>query len=168
MPWLLADHSIAIPICCVPEAATAFRHERREYALHSSFRKGQPEMNSKMSMENVRSGGKVVQKSNVETDQAMSKIDAAGDVQQLIEVVKEIDQGRLEAELTKLHDELKKYDPSATAELERVKNAEAAAKRGDSSGVASSLKGAARWVLEFAQKIGSTVIAKIIEKQMGF
>jgi len=119
-------------------------------------------------MEDVTSRqGKVVQKSNVAVDQTMSRIDAAGDVEQLIEVVKEIDPKELVAELAKLHEELKTYDPSATVELERVKNAESAAQRGDSSGIVSSLKGAARWVLDFSQKIGATIIAKIIEKQMG-
>lgn len=124
-------------------------------------------MTSKMTMQDVTSGGKVTQKSNSPADQTMSKIDAAGDVQQLIEVIKETDPQLLKAELSKLYEGLKKYNSNATSELQRVKNAKSAAERGDSSGVASSLKGTARWVLDFAEKIGSSVIAKIIEKQMG-
>ena len=121
---------------------------------------------SKQSMENVKAGGKVLQSSNVDTDQAMKDIDAAGDVEQLIAVVGS-KTAAISAELTRLHEKLGRYDPNATAELQRVKNAEEAAKLGDGAGVVASLKGVARWVLDFAKEVGTSLVAKIIEKQMG-
>jgi hypothetical protein len=121
----------------------------------------------KQRMENVKAGGKVLQSSNIDADQAMKDIDAAGDVEQLIAVVGS-ETAAISAELTKFHAELEKYDPSATAELQRVKNAEEAAQLGDNAGVVASLKGTARWVLDFAQKVGTSLVAKIIEKQMGW
>jgi hypothetical protein len=125
-------------------------------------------MKSSQKMRGVKSGGKVLQKANVPTEQEMDEIDATGDVEQLIEVAGKIDPKKMEAELTKLHEELKKHDPNATAELQRVGNAEAAAKRGDSSGAASSLTGAGQMVLNLAKELGTSIVAKIIEKQMGF
>jgi hypothetical protein len=121
---------------------------------------------SKQTMQDVKSGGKVRQISNVEIQQVMEKIEAVGDIEQLIEVV-EAEIPPIAAELTRLHAELAEYDPKAIAELQRVKNAEDAAKRGDSSGVVANLRGIARWVGDFATKIGTSLVAKIIEKQLG-
>jgi hypothetical protein len=109
----------------------------------------------------------VLQSSNVETDQTMDIIDAVGNVEQLIAVVGN-DTAAISAELTKLHAELQKYDPNATTELQKVKNAEEAAKCGDGAGIVSSLKGVARWVLDFAKEVGTSVVAKIVEKQLEF
>lgn len=117
-------------------------------------------------MERVKSGRDVVQSSNVATDQTMADIEAAGDVQQLIAAIGN-DTETISAELRKLHAELVKYDPNATAELQSVKNAEEAARHGDSAGIVLSLKGVARWVVDFAKKLGISVVAKIIEKQIG-
>jgi hypothetical protein len=117
-------------------------------------------------MRNVRSGGRVRQSSNVAADQRMNRINAVGDVEQLISVVGSENEA-ITAELTKLHEELQKYDANATVEIQRVKNAEEAAKRGDSATVVASLKGVARWVIDFAREVGTELVAKIIEKQMG-
>jgi hypothetical protein len=48
-----------------------------------------------------------------------------------------------------------------------LKNAEEAAKRGDTAGVVASLNGVSKWVLGFAGDIGTSLVAKVIEKQMG-
>jgi hypothetical protein len=125
-------------------------------------------MLSKQTMENIKSaGGKVEQRSNVAVEQLMRNIDASGDVRQLIDIAA-TNLDVIAAELVKLRAELQRYDPGATAELSRLEKAEAAARAGDSSGVVESLKGAARWVVDFATKVGTSVVAKIIEKQMGF
>lgn len=125
-------------------------------------------MKSKQSMKNVKAGGNLLQKSNVLTQQTMDHVDAARNLQQLLEVTEKIDPAQLKAELTKLHKELMEYDPKAIAELQRVKDAEKAADQGNPKEAASTLIGTARWVGEFAQKIGASVVAKIIEKQIGF
>jgi hypothetical protein len=62
---------------------------------------------------------------------------------------------------------LEKYDPNATTELGRVKRTEKAAKENNGAGLVEALKDTAKWVLDFATKIGTSVIAKIIEKQIG-
>jgi ParB-like chromosome segregation protein Spo0J len=118
-------------------------------------------------MENVRAGGRVEQRSSISTDQLMRGIDAAGDVRQLVEAAG-TDLKVIADELAKLRTELHRYDPSAATVLERLERAEAAARSDDSEGVLMSLLGMGRWVLDFATKIGASVVARIIEKQMGF
>jgi hypothetical protein len=119
---------------------------------------------SSQTMESVFSGGHVRQASDAPANQTMKDVAAIGDVEQII------NEGGLDtiaAELQKLQTELAKYDPNATTEIARLKAAESAARQGDKVGVAENLKGAARWVLDFATKVGTTVIAKIIETQLG-
>ena len=123
-------------------------------------------MKSKQTMENVKSGGAVEQQSSAAADQTMRKIDAAGDVHQIIEITS-ANMKTIEDELTKLRSALEKYDPNATTELARIKSAEKAAKEGNGAGVVEALRDTAKWVLDFATKIGTSVIAKIIEKQIG-
>jgi hypothetical protein len=124
-------------------------------------------MSSKQSMEDVKAGGSVKQQSNVETEQVMRRIEAVGDVQQLIEVATS-NLAALAAELKDLIPQLNAYDPNALAEIGRLKRAEAAANAGDSHGFVGSLKGTARWVGDFATKVGASLVARVLEKQMGF
>jgi ParB-like chromosome segregation protein Spo0J len=120
---------------------------------------------SKQTMENVK-GKNVTQRSSHTSEQMMRGIEAAGDVQQLIEAA-DGDLDVIAAELEKLRLEMRKYDPTATVELNRLEKAEAAARAGNSSGVLNHLKGAGRWVVEFGTKVGTSIVAKIIEKQIG-
>jgi hypothetical protein len=120
----------------------------------------------KQSMRNVKAGRDARQKSDIAIEQTMDAVEAIGDVEQLITVV-DTQKAAISSELVKLRTELTKYDPNATTELERLKKAEDAAKRGDSAGVVANLKGIARWVLDFSKEVGTTLVAKIIEKQMG-
>jgi hypothetical protein len=123
-------------------------------------------MTSKQSMEDVKAGGSARQQSNVETEQVMRRIEAVGDVEQLIQVAT----SNLEALATELKDlipKLQAYDPNAATEIDRLKQAETAAHAGDGAGFVRSLKGAARWVGDFATKVGASLVAKVLEKQMG-
>ena len=113
---------------------------------------------SKQSMEGVKSGGRVRQRSNVETEQTMKQIEAVGDVEQLIQVATSNVEA-LAAELSALIPKLREYDPGATAELERLRLAEDAAKAGKGDGIVSALKGTARWVCDFATKVGASLVA---------
>jgi len=108
-----------------------------------------------------------VQLSKGQAKQLMSNIDAAGDARQMIDIV-HANLGAIEAELTKLRSEMQHASPGATAELKRLEKAEVAARKGDSSGAVENLKGAAKWVVDSATKVGTSVVAKLIEKQMGF
>jgi hypothetical protein len=120
---------------------------------------------SRQSMDGV-TGRNISQRSNVETEQKMQQVEASGDVEQLIQIAT----SHMEAiaiELRELIAKLQAYDPNATAEIDRLKRAEAAAQAGDTHAVVSSLKGAARWVIDFASKVGTSLVAKILEKQMG-
>jgi flagellar motility protein MotE (MotC chaperone) len=117
-------------------------------------------------MSDVKSGATVRQQSNISVDQVLERIDAVGDVEQLIEVAT----SNLDAaakQLAKLRAEIQKYDPKATAELDRLAAAETAAKSGDGAGVIANLKGLGKWVSDFASKIGAAIVARLIEKQMG-
>jgi hypothetical protein len=116
-------------------------------------------------MQNVK-GRNVTQQSSDGTEQIMRLVEAAGDVQQLIEVT-----GRntsvITLELEKLRLEIQKYHPAAIEELTRLKDAEKAAHAGDSSKVLEHLKGTGRLVGDFAAKLGTSIVTKLIEKQIG-
>jgi D-arabinose 1-dehydrogenase-like Zn-dependent alcohol dehydrogenase len=121
---------------------------------------------SRQSMRGVKSGGSIIQKSNADTVQLMNKINAAGNVQQLIELIGSHTE-TIAAELETLRLRLRQSDPSATADLERLNKAHEAAMRGDSSGIVSSLCGVGKWVISFAREAGTSIIADMIEKQLG-
>lgn len=122
---------------------------------------------SEQKMSGVKSGGKVVQVANAAARQTMEKIDAAGNVEQLIKIVGN-ETAAIASELEILRSKLITYDPNATAELDRLEKAHRAAERGDSSGIVSSLRGAGRWVVDLAKDAGASIVAEIIEKQMGW
>jgi hypothetical protein len=136
------------------------------YGMLTAALQGERAMSSKQSMEDVKAGGSVKQQSNVETEQVMRRIEAVGDVQQLIEFATS-NLAALAAELKNLIPQVRAYAPNAVAEIDRLKQAETAANAGDSQGFVSSVKGIARWVGDFAAKVGASLVAKILEKQMG-
>lgn len=124
-------------------------------------------MNSnKQVMRGVKSGGEVVQYANVDVHQTMDDIDAAGDVEQLIAIVQSDTKG-IAVELSKLHAKVQEYDASKTEDIQRLKDAEEAAKRGDGTGIVSNLKKVGAWVVDFAKETGTSVAAKVIEKALG-
>ena len=55
----------------------------------------------------------------------------------------------------------------AAAELDQLEEAESAARAGETSRVLDYLKGAGSGVIEFASKVGTSVVAKLVEKQVG-
>jgi hypothetical protein len=123
-------------------------------------------MRGEQYMENIRSGGKVQQRTSLPATQVMRDIDAAGDVQQIIEVLS-TNLDVIAAQLADLIPKIVDYDPNATGEVERLTRAEAAAQSGNASEMLAALKGIGRWVIDFSSKVGAGVVAKLIEKQMG-
>jgi hypothetical protein len=123
-------------------------------------------MAGKQYMKDIKAGGDVKQKSDIPAEQFMEQIEAVGNVVQLLEVVtRNLDTVR--SELKELLSKLEAYDPNAAAELDRLRNAVVAAEAGQSQQMLAALKGTARWVADFATKVGTSVVAKILEKQIG-
>jgi hypothetical protein len=79
-----------------------------------------------------------------------------------------LDLGALAAELNQLKAELKRVAAEVDQEfaVANVAAAEAAAKKGDSEGVAKYLKAAGKWALDTATKIGTQVAVKAIENAL--
>ncbi|HRO22572.1 MAG TPA: hypothetical protein PLO17_19480 [Alcaligenes phenolicus] len=79
-----------------------------------------------------------------------------------------VDLGVLAAELSQLKAELKSVAAEVDQEFSvaNVAAAEAAAKKGDSEGVAKYLKAAGKWALDTATKIGTQVAVKAIENAL--
>jgi hypothetical protein len=123
-------------------------------------------MIAKQQMINVRSGGTVEQRSDIVVEQTMRAVEAAGDVRQLAKVAG-ANFDLIASELATLRDEIQRYDPKASIELQRLGHAEQAARSGNGEGIVENLRGVARWVIDFAAKIGVSVVAKILEKQAG-
>ncbi len=121
---------------------------------------------ARQTMKTVKSGGSVKQQSAVPATQEMDDIDAAGDVDQIIEQAGHQPE-KIAADVKRLRDAVAAFDPHAAAELGRLDAAEAAAKQGDGAGALGHLKGLGRWVGKIATEIGAGVLAKIIEAQMG-
>lgn len=123
-------------------------------------------MRGKQTMEGVKAGGNVKQQSSIPAEQVMKQIEAAGNVEQLIEIAGN-NLAEAAAQLTELIPKLQQYDPTATTEIGRLQSAETAAKNGNSGEMIAALKGTARWVADFATKVGASIVSTIIEKQMG-
>jgi hypothetical protein len=123
-------------------------------------------MIAKQNMKNVKSGGIVLQRTDMAAAQTMEDIEAAGDVRQLSELAK-ANYSVIASELRKLHTEIGKSHPEALIELERLQAAEQAARGGNGEATMSCLGNLGKWVGDFASKIGVSVVAKLIEKQAG-
>jgi hypothetical protein len=121
------------------------------------------EMKAKQHMTGVVANGTVQQTSGVELEQIMSGIRAAGDVQQIIRVTS-AHLNTVAGELARLIEEIQRHDPGAKTELGHLAAAEEAARAGDGEAVVTRLKGLATWVADFATKVGTTVVAHIIER----
>lgn len=120
----------------------------------------------KQDMQAIKAGGSVIQKSNVATEQHMAEVEAEHDVSQIIELTS-ADIEALSTEIPKLREEIASYDPSARHEIAALSAAEVAIDAGDTNRALSHLKSLGRWVLDFATKVGASVIAKVIERQIG-
>jgi hypothetical protein len=123
-------------------------------------------MVSTQRMTNIKSGGTVEQRANVPVEQVMDQIDAAKDVRQLIDVAS-ANLDLIAGQVSTLRTKLEEYDPKASVELGKLAAAETAARSGDSGNLLANLKGLARWVADFASKIGVSVVSKLIEHQIG-
>ena len=75
-------------------------------------------MEAKQSGKRIKAGGSVRQKSNIPATQTLSDIGATSDVEQLVEVVSPNIE-LIAAQLKELISQIKKYDPNATADIER-------------------------------------------------
>ena len=122
-------------------------------------------MSGKQTMEGVKAGGSAEQRANNAADQSMKQVEAAGDVRQLIEIASsEMDVVR--RELPKLRAAVNDYDSTAQKVLYQLDQAQAAAKENKPDQVVASLKGLGRWVADLATKVGTVVLAKLIEGQV--
>ena len=76
---------------------------------------------------------------------------------------------QLLAKLTALEDEAAKraQTPEQHEAVQKVREAKEDAKKGDRSGVISKLQAAGEWIGTIAEELGASVIAKIIEGQLG-
>jgi hypothetical protein len=71
--------------------------------------------------------------------------------------------------LTALEDEAAKraQTPEQHEAVQKVREAKEDAKKGDRSGVVSKLRAAGEWIGQIAKELGASVIAKVIEGQLG-
>ena len=76
-------------------------------------------MKSKQTMENVKVGRNAEQRSNVQADQVMRRVDAAGDARQLVEAV-DTNLETIVSELAELRSQMQRYYSGAVSELERL------------------------------------------------
>jgi len=70
-------------------------------------------------MENVKVGRNAEQRSNVQADQVMRRVDAAGDARQLVEAV-DTNLETIVSELAELRSQMQRYYSGAVSELERL------------------------------------------------
>jgi hypothetical protein len=123
-------------------------------------------MISKQQMEGIKSGGSVEQRSDAAIQQTMKSIEAAANVKQIVEIAG-ADFDVIARELATLRDEIHKYDPKASIEVKQLGYAEQAARSGNAEGIVENLRGMGRWVVDFASKIGVSVVTKVLEKAIG-
>jgi hypothetical protein len=84
-------------------------------------------------------------------------------------VAPDVDLKALAEELARLRPEARKKasDPEHDDAIAALGKAEAAAKQGDAAGALSWLKGAGNWAAKVATEFSATLVAKLIERQIG-